>query len=220
MQKLIDRIDALSLRERLLLLAAALFVLFSAWNFLLIQPLDKQQAAAQKQIAMLHKQVDALNTAIRTSVEASTRDPNAILRQQITQTRHQISTLDASLREATGGLVDPKDMAPLLEQVLEKQHGLRLVSIHSQPPEPLIKIDHGVKDSAAAVPAVSLIYRHGLTIELEGSYAATLAYLQALEKLRWHFYWDSVELHMDRYPNNRVTIVVHTLSLNEGWLGV
>lgn len=221
MQKLIDRIDALSLRERLLLLAAILFVLFSAWNMLFIQPLSNQQNTARKQITQLRSQIDSLNTAIRTIVATSAKDPNAVLRQQIQQTRHQVVSLDAQLHKATAGLVEPKDMAPLLEEVLGKQHGLKLVSIHSEPPQPLLKLNHGSgADSAHGMSEVNLIYRHGLKIELKGNYAATLAYLQALEKLRWHFFWDSLELHTERYPNTHVTIVVHTLSLNEGWLGV
>jgi MSHA biogenesis protein MshJ len=220
MRKLIDRIDALTLRERLLMLAAMLFVLFSLWNLLLMQPLHAKQTAIQKQIGQLHQQIDSLNTAIRTSVVASQRDPNAAIRAQIEQVNHQIDSLDKQLKEATGGLVEPKEMAPLLEEVLNKQHGLKLISIHSEPPQPLLKNDLTNPDTKSGLPGVGLVYRHGLTIELKGSYSATLDYLRALEKLHWRFFWDKVELHTEHYPNNRITIVVHTISLHEVWLGV
>ena len=64
------------------------------------------------------------------------------------------------------------------------------------------------------------MYRHGLQLELEGSYLATLAYLKALQALPWEFYWDEVRLQVDKYPTAKITIVVHTLSLTEGWIGV
>lgn len=220
MQKLIDSIDALSLRERLLLLAAILFVLFSAWNLFLMHPIYASQKDTQKQATALRQQIESLNKAIQTTVTASKQDPNAQLNAEIDQTRHQLDGLDARLREATGGLVDPKDMAHLLEEVLSKQHGLKLVAVHSLPPEPVLKLDQKKDSANVDIPGVSFVYRHGLRMELEGSYSATLAYLQALENSKWRFFWDSLELHTEKYPNNRVTIEVHTLSLKEGWLGV
>ena len=59
-----------------------------------------------------------------------------------------------------------------------------------------------------------------LQIEFKGSYLSTLEYLQALNKLPWKFYWDSLELKVDKYPVSTIVITVHTLSFHEGWIGV
>ena len=63
-------------------------------------------------------------------------------------------------------------------------------------------------------------YRHGLRIELEGSFADTLAYLQQLEALPWDFYWDRLEIIAGEYPKNRISIEVYTISIGRLWLGV
>jgi MSHA biogenesis protein MshJ len=62
-------------------------------------------------------------------------------------------------------------------------------------------------------------YRHGLEIEVEGSYAACLEYLNAIESLPWRLYWQVLELDVIDYPRNRVRIEVSTLSLDEEWIG-
>ena len=64
------------------------------------------------------------------------------------------------------------------------------------------------------------IYRHGLQIEFKGSYLSTLEYLKALDALPWNFYWDVLELNVDKYPVSTIVITVHTLSFHEGWIGV
>jgi MSHA biogenesis protein MshJ len=62
-------------------------------------------------------------------------------------------------------------------------------------------------------------YRHGLEIEVEGSYAACLEYLNAIESLPWRLYWQVLELDVIDYPLNRIRIEVGTLSLDEEWIG-
>jgi len=64
------------------------------------------------------------------------------------------------------------------------------------------------------------IYKHGMRIVFEGDYFKTLKYLQALETMPWRLYWDNVEYHVTEYPKASVAITVHTLSLDEGWIGV
>lgn len=73
--------------------------------------------------------------------------------------------------------------------------------------------------SADDDPSGVTFYRHGLEIEVEGSYAACLAYLNAIEALPWRLYWQVLELDVIDYPQNRIRIEVGTLSLDEGWIG-
>lgn len=64
------------------------------------------------------------------------------------------------------------------------------------------------------------IYKHGILIELSGSYTATLQYLRMLEKLPWKFYWEAMRFEIDEYPNAKISIVINTLSLNKDWVRV
>jgi len=64
------------------------------------------------------------------------------------------------------------------------------------------------------------IYKHGILIELRGSYTATLQYLRMLENLPWKFYWEAMRFEIDDYPNAKIIIVINTLSLNKDWVRV
>jgi len=64
------------------------------------------------------------------------------------------------------------------------------------------------------------IYKHGILIELRGSYAATLQYLRMLESLPWKFYWEAMRFEIEDYPIARISIVINTLSLNKDWVRV
>jgi MSHA biogenesis protein MshJ len=85
----------------------------------------------------------------------------------------------------------------------------------------LVRIRNTTPDSLTADedPSAVTFYRHGLEIEVEGSYAACLDYLNAIEALPWRLYWQVLELDVIDYPLNRIRIEVGTLSLDEEWIG-
>jgi MSHA biogenesis protein MshJ len=67
---------------------------------------------------------------------------------------------------------------------------------------------------------VPKIYRHALRLELQGSYNDTLDYIERLEQLPWGLAWETLDIHMQRYPKARIILHLYTLSLKEEWLGV
>lgn len=64
------------------------------------------------------------------------------------------------------------------------------------------------------------IYKHGIILELRGSYVSTLQYLRTLEKLPWKFYWEAMRFEIEEYPVARISIIINTLSLNKDWVRV
>jgi len=140
--------------------------------------------------------------------------------------------VDQRLRALTVDLIPPREMARVLEAVLARDRGLRLLRLENLGTRPLVEpaaeggdgqaegrqaaAGPAPEDEAATVPR---IFRHDLRMEFEGTFLDTLRYLQALERLPWRFYWDSVTLEVERHPRARVRIQVHTLSLEEGWIG-
>jgi MSHA biogenesis protein MshJ len=213
LQQAVTRIDALTLRERALLMLAVLAVLVGLWEVLLFGPLQQQHTALRNQVQTLHDSVAALNRTITRAANKRAEDPNVALRAQLETVNAENTRLDARLNAITAGLVAPREMATVLERVLKAQHGLKLVSIANLPAE---AVALGEDDESATAK----VFRHGLTLTFEGDYLDTLKYLQALSRLPWHFYWDRLDLKVTDYPVSRVTVTVHTLNLKEGWIGV
>ncbi|MHB8424981.1 MAG: hypothetical protein ACYDB9_07490 [Gammaproteobacteria bacterium] len=211
------RVDELSLRERVILFVGILVALFVAWDVVLMSPTTLHEKSVQQRIDNLHSQIATLNKSISQLVASRSNNPNAELRVKLETVQADSARLDAQLSRATAGLVPPNQMVNLLEQVLARQHGLRLVSVENEPPQPLLKITDGTDVRTAESGS---LYEHGLQIVFQGNYADIMAYLQALEHMKWRFYWDALDLQVKKYPISQVTIRVHTLSLHKGYIGV
>ena len=56
------------------------------------------------------------------------------------------------------------------------------------------------------------LYRHGLEMTLRGSYIDLTQYLTDMEKMPARLLWGPVELQVEKYPEVRMTLQVHTLS--------
>ncbi|HET6725138.1 MAG TPA: hypothetical protein VFH85_03950 [Gammaproteobacteria bacterium] len=213
LQQLSARVDALTLRERGLLMLAVVAVLVGLWEIAFFGPLHQREAALDHQAQTLHISVAALNQSITQAAEKRSEDPNVALRAELAKVKRDSEQLDRKLNAITAGLIAPREMASVLERVLKAQHGLRLVNIANTPAE-------AVSLGDAAGSSTAKIFRHGMTLTFEGSFLDTLKYLRALKALPGRFYWDSLDLKVKRYPVNRVTVTVHTLNLKEGWIGV
>ncbi len=220
-EKIRERIDALSLRERGLLLLSVVFVLYSVWNGLLMGPLTTRHQQLQTQLKQLRTTLATLAEQTGEISAHQSRDPDAAVHAKLTALQNEIAVLDQRITARTQGLIDPINMAKMLQDVLKNEPGLRLVSVANLPARPLLDSDApAASKPATPLPGVPGIYRHGMTVTFDGSYLDALHYLRRLENLPWHFYWDSVEFQVLKYPQARFTVVVHTIGLREGWIGV
>lgn len=240
-QKLATSIDAMSLRERAMLGSIALLLIWALWQTLLMAPLTVQRKDLSQRIETARVTVTALNQSIQTLALQRSRDPLAEQRLKLEQLQTRKAALEASLAQATTGLIDPQQMGAVLEAVLARQSNLTLVSLTSLPAEPMTLAPDSVatsqvaaataagSTSSTAAPATAAepaptappaLYRHGMRIEVEGRYGDLLAFLTALDALPWELIWSDLELSVDPQQRSHLSITVKTLSLRQGWLGV
>jgi len=111
-------------------------------------------------------------------------------------------------------------MLEALRDVLNKQQGLRLVSMRNLPVTSLATPSGDTKAAESKPVASGGPYVHSLELVVEGSYLDVLRYLQSVEALPWRFYWQVLELKTTEYPLNRVRVRLNTLSMDKEWLGV
>lgn len=206
---LLERIDKLSRRERLLVMVTMLTVIAGAWQGLIMVPLEHRADASRIELESLRERTDKANQSLQEQIlqlagsGSEERVQAALVRQRIEQINEELGNYAAEL-------IDPAEMAVVLEEILRDQTRLSLVSIRNTAPELLAADVEGAGTS---------FYRHGLEIELEGSYADCLRYLAEIERLPWRLYWQVLDIETVDYPRNRVRLEVSTLSLNEEWIG-
>ncbi|MDX5333571.1 MAG: type II secretion system protein M [Gammaproteobacteria bacterium] len=214
---LMARIDAMAARERVLVFAASAVILAGLLYTFLVAPaqqrltqLDREAESTAAQVRELQIQLDAL-------ARRAEADPDEDNRRALARLREEMTSVDAELRERTLEFISPAQMTRVVEDLVTRTEGLSLLSLQSELPvlaEGLVERPEGDETDAPR------IYRHGLSVELSGSYHGVLAYTQALEALPWKLFWDELELVTETYPTARVRLRVYTLSLNEAWIGV
>jgi MSHA biogenesis protein MshJ len=225
LRPLIERIDALSLRERGMVFVGVLAVLLFAANAVLFAPLRAEQQRLERAVKDKRTESQALEKQLQLLTEGIARDPNAENRTRLEALRARIRQMDEDLGRLVAGFVTPREMAKLVEEALKRNRGLEFVKVENIPPGPVtagngVPGGDGAKAEAPKEATVeAAVYKHGLRIEMKGSYRDIVGYLRSLEALPWKVFWGEVALETEVYPVSRVTVVIYTLSRRRGWIG-
>ena len=214
LRDLMDRYDQLSLRERVIVLIAALLLIALIWDSAFMGPLDREGQGRLQQIEALRAEVSGLEQSIEALVAQGAANPAQSSGATVEALNTEIRELDRRLVGATSGLIEPKEMSHVLEQVLARAQRLQLRALRTLPPQAV-----AAPDAQPGAPAAQ-IYKHGVELELSGAYLDTLYFLQALEALPWRFFWDRIEYEVEEHPRGRVRLRLYTLGLEEAWIGV
>jgi MSHA biogenesis protein MshJ len=216
-EQLVARVDAMSLRERALIFAAAAFMLVALIDAFFLNPLLQQQKRLSSQVIQQQEKMKEIEAQLAALLQAREQDKSNPLRERIRLLREQIAEDEAFLRETQDKLVSPEKMAHLLEQVLVKNGRLQLVALETLPVSNLIESS---ADAQASAAAGKQIYKHGVKITVRGTYADLTQYLQALERLPTQMFWGMAKMDVVKYPQVELTLTLYTLSLDKTWLQV
>ena len=127
--KIVAKIDSLSLRERAMVFAAAAFLVVSLVESLFLEPLLERQKQLSAQVVQQQEKTKEVQSQIANLLQARQADANSPQRERIRALRQQIADGDAYLKDRRDKLVPPEKMAQLLEQVLNKNGHLQLVAL-------------------------------------------------------------------------------------------
>ena len=224
---LAGRFDRLSLRERVLTSAAALTVLIALFNVLVLQRLEARRARLAQQLTQIAAAIDE-------AAAGGGSDATGATLQRATTLAAKLSEATAHLNSRSAGLIPPQRMTQVIHDVLSRQQGVTLISLRNLAPYALIDGPEGPgagtpsagsdSPTSQAAPDAPLTgtppgpYVHSVELVLQGRYLDVLTYLQALEGLPWHFYWQSLALDATRYPTTRVTVRLGTVSMSRDWI--
>jgi len=214
LRDLMDRYDQLSLRERVIVLIASLLLIALIWDSVFMGPLDQERKGRLQQVDVLRAEVDGLEKSIEALVAQGASHPAPDSKAVMEALGAEIAEIERRLAGATSGLIAPKEMAQVLEQVLARASRLKLQGLRTLPPQAV------VAPNAQAGAVAAQIYKHVVELDLTGSYLDTLYFLQQLEALPWRFFWDHIEYTVEEHPRGRVKLRLYTLGLEEGWIGV
>ncbi len=287
---LMAKLDAMSLRERIMVFVAALAVLWVIMNTMVWKPMLLKQKTYDAEQRQAKAEMLAARDEINAKLALFAVDPDRDNKQRLDTLKKEYERIYNNLGEQQKGLVAPEKVPQLLQSVLKQNSRLVLLSLHTidKTPRPALvpeangrvlgvdavqklfeKIHPQESASASPSPATLLgavagalagpaanatanaaasasastsastsaatnakaeakpveeekgpIFRHGVAVEVEGSYLDLLAYLVALEKLPQRVYWGNLQLNVHRYPKAIMSVEIYTLSLDKKWLNL
>lgn len=208
-----------SVRERVMMTCGVIAVVVVLFDLLLLSPLEVQHKRLSGQLAETRASIKAGEQIMAAS--RGTADPDEVKRRYRDELRKQIAEIDGKLQGLQKQLVPPEQVVSLLEGVLAHDRGLALVSLRKLPVQ-RFQTGSGpaAKGDSKGAAGERGIYQHSFEIEVEGSYVELHGYLARLEKLPWQLFWGRVVLDATKHPRLKLTLTVHTLSMNKAWLVV
>ncbi|WP_136681544.1 type II secretion system protein GspM [Neptunomonas sp. XY-337] len=221
-----ERFNGLSTRERVLVFVSVLVILALLLFVVLIEPVMKRSAQIDNQLAAQQRASNARQVQISALSRMLKEDPSIEVRAQIEGLVGQQTELQEIIRERSQYLVAPSEVAPLIEQVLERESGVKLLKFSSLPVQQLqltsaADIDTPAAEESAQGEALDIapVYMHGFEVTLEGDYNGVYAYLLQLESLPQAFFWEQMSYQVAEHPSALVTLRIYTLSISEAWIG-
>lgn len=222
-QSAAQRYSVLSRRERGMVAGAALALVLLGGDALFLSPAMRQAGQEQRTLEQLQADLASAQAQLD-GIRAQGTDPNAGVKREIESLKKSLSQVDQELAQMQSALVAPEQMVALLENILVRSRGLKLISMQTLPASAVINRPSKGETKDSAVPAASAdpgpgnIYRHGVELSIEGSYAELLAYVAEVERSPQRLLWGRVQLKADEYPKAVLTLTVYTLSLDRKWL--
>ena len=223
-------------RERLLLMAAAAALALMLADSLWLGPALKTFRAARSQQQLAQTTLQGLQTEVARLADQGSLQAQAD-QSELTGWRQRVREGETALRQHEDSLVGPDRMIGLLEHLLARHGEVRVRAMRSLGRSDLLAPASGT-DAGAAVPpnanpasptpaagAAAIesrpsLYRHGVELVLEGSYADLLSYLRAMEALPQRVLWGSVSLKVEQHPKSVLTLRLYTISRERHWLEI
>lgn len=208
------RIDGMLLRERVMIFAAAAFVVIALTRTMLLNPILTKQKALSAQLTQQQEKMKTLQAQIQIALQARKDDEKSPLRARLVQLKEKLQMQDDSVQGSSGRMVEPNKIGKMLEQILDKNGKLQLVALETLPVGLVAAQPKNDKNSQRQV------FKHSVKITLRGGYLDLLQYLAEVEKAQVQLYWSDVSLRVDKYPDAVLVLTLYTLSLDKVWLKV
>lgn len=233
--RIVLKVDALSLRERAIIFAMVATILVVIMNTFVLDPQFAKQKKMSNQMKQDQSQIMVVQAEMQQKMTAQNNDPDAANKARLASLQQQTLQMQATMRDMQKGLVSPDKMSMLLEDILKKNGSLRLVSLKTLPPVSLSELVQAenkragekvaeaapmAKETAADKLSTGLVYKHGVDIVIQGEYPDLLNYLTQLEAMPWQLFWAKAKLNVDEYPRSTLNLTVFTLSLDKRWLNL
>lgn len=200
-----DRIDALSLRERVFLFLCLAMVLVLAVDTLLLDPLMREQREQQAQLQRQDQDLQRLRAQIQQLNALSQGDSElARKRRELSQLSEALQSQSQALEQLRQGGGSWPQLPQLLSSLLQKHERLQLTRLDSTA-RPAVEM-------SGRLLAPQGLQWQAVDLELRGDYLELMRYLAQLEQALPELRWGPLQLQADAPEGGkRMTVQMYVL---------
>ncbi|MBF0438145.1 MAG: hypothetical protein HQL93_03390 [Magnetococcales bacterium] len=205
--KIIDKINNLSRRERVMIWMGLLLVPAGFWLQFFVFPkfieLNINSKKKEESIKTIKKLDESLTLASKNLEGSAIGSEVSALNKKKQELENEISQMEQEV-------VPPDVLIRTLQSMIDQDNGVRIMNIQSvgsvpievtlkPEPEPVEKSNPGQKKAAPVKEKPKkaetvMIYKKIFRFELEGRYGDLVKYLRVVENSQWKYHWDHLEL--------------------------
>ena len=217
-----DRIDALTLRERVFIFSSVVVAVVAFLHAFFIDAELQKERRLRSAIAQRQAEIKSLEAQLAKVAVSRANDPDRARRERLADVRAQLAEAEKQIGAEERKFTAPAQMKRVIEEMLARNRNVQLVAMRTLATTSIAeaKAPAGQKPAAKPTPGERLIYRHGVEVTVSGGYVDLMRYLGQLELLPSQLYWSALDLDASRYPSHTLKIVVYTLSLDPSWMNV
>ncbi len=219
LQSVSTYLNALSLRERVLVTLVLGAVIYAIFNAALLSGFERQyqqQLTEQHQIQQQQQQLDLTMTIAAKELSDSNK-ARLQTTQAIEQKKQNLQQVQLDLDTVFNKFIAPTKITELLRSLLITEDSPTIISLHN---DPVNTISFDDNTATSKINIQTLLYQHAATIKLAGSYQQLYQYLVTLEQSEWELFWDQLHYKVLEYPNAEISLQVHTISADKHWIGL
>ena len=223
MNKWLQRWQGMAPREQWLTYGVGLALLGMLYLLLAGDPLSAAVARTESSIRLAEGRSAEAAVGLEELKARLAADPNIPYRSALLAASADREALLRQIDEGTAALITPEKMKAVLQSLLQAQQGLSLTGMQSfSEPVRLDEASAATSTGATKKELPTVLYRHGLVLQLEGGYFDLLQYLQAVHASGWKLNWDSLDYRVGEAGPGRakISLKLFTLSRKAGWVGV
>lgn len=192
-QQLLDRIDALTLRERAFLFVSILVCFLAVADAVWLSPSQMAYKQATQRFATQGVELQRLRDEL--GATAQTVDPSKMVRDDIAAANLRLDAINQAISSVAPVTAGNPPIEQTLVQLLRQQEGLTLLSTGTIKQEPARAAAIArLKSGDAAADTSAMVLRRGLELRVAGRYADLVRYVQTLEAALPTLRWGTVQI--------------------------
>jgi MSHA biogenesis protein MshJ len=227
LKQLVNRLEALAPRERVIVLVGIPLVLLTMAEGLVFSPARSRAAEAAKQVVLAQAELGALKKVL----ESQPAIPVLPAADQLIKQRDELQSQIDNARTVVASASQNADWGTVVRATVAGTPGLTLTQLRTLPAEQLFPAPGraaatpagakpaDAKASGAAALALAgqelgndAIFRHRAELTVKGDVDSLLGYVQSLQRLPGYLHWDKLHLSASAYPQATVQLTLYTLS--------